>query len=74
MVLTIESFMPSDEECARALREVRWAVALICLYCGSGRVARRGWRKGLYQRYIARIVGDGSTIELALPWPIRGFL
>jgi len=43
--------MPSDRECAEALREARWAVALICLYCGGGRVVRRGWRKGLYQRY-----------------------
>ena len=57
MVLSIRSFMPSDRECAQALREVRWAVALICLYCGSGRVVRRGWRKGLYRRYMCKDCG-----------------
>jgi len=57
MVLTVRSFMPSDGECAEALREVRWAAGLICLFCGSGRVVRRGWRKGLYQRYCCKDCG-----------------
>jgi len=49
--------MPSDVECARALREVRWALGLLCLYCGSSRVIRRGWRKRLYQRYRCKDCG-----------------
>lgn len=57
MVLTIRSFMPSDAECARALREVRWASGLLCLYCGSSRVVRRGWRKHIYQRYRCKDCG-----------------
>jgi transposase-like protein len=51
MALTIWSFMSSDAECAEVLRGVRWAAGLQCLYCGSSRVVRRGWRKRLYQRY-----------------------
>jgi len=57
MTLTIWSFMPSDVECARALREVRWVAGLLCLYCGSSRVVRRGWRKHLYQRYCCKNCG-----------------
>lgn len=58
MALTIQSFMPSDAECAEALREVRWAAGLQCLYCGSSRVVRRGWRKRLYQRYRCKDCGS----------------
>lgn len=57
MALTIQSFMPPDAECAGVLREVRWAVGLQCLYCGSSRVVRRGWRKRLYQRYRCKDCG-----------------
>lgn len=57
MALTIQSFMPSDAECAEALREVRWATGLQCLYCGSRAVVRRGWRKGLYRRYRCKGCG-----------------
>ena len=57
MALTIRSFMPSDAECAEALREVRWATGLQCLYCGGRSVVRRGWRKGLYRRYRCRECG-----------------
>ena len=39
------------------MRDVRWAAGLICLFCGSGRVVRRGWRKGLYQRYRCKHCG-----------------
>jgi transposase-like protein len=42
--------MPSDEECAEVLREVRWAGGVMCVYCGGRSVVKRGWR-GLYQRY-----------------------
>lgn len=58
MTLTIWSFMPSNAECARALREVRWAASLICLYCGSLRVVRRGWMNGIYQRYTCKDCGQ----------------
>jgi len=65
MVLTILSFMPSDRECAQALSEARCALALICLYCGSRRVVKRGWRKRLSTSGIdVRTVGVGSTIGL----------
>ncbi|MGC9345374.1 MAG: transposase [Candidatus Bathyarchaeales archaeon] len=57
MSLNIQSFMPSEEECAQVLREVRWAGGLICVYCGSSRVVRRGWRKQLYQRYKCKDCG-----------------
>ena len=57
MTLTIWSFMPSDAECARALREVRWAAGLVCLYCGSLRVVKRGWMKKIFQRYKCKDCG-----------------
>jgi len=56
MALTVQSFMPSEFECAEVLREVRWAGGLRCLHCGSSRVVRRGWR-GLYQRYCCKDCG-----------------
>lgn len=49
--------MLSDAECAEVLRDVRWAAGLQCLYCGSSRVVRRGWRKGFYQRYRCKDCG-----------------
>jgi len=49
--------MPSDVECADALREVRWASGVQCVYCGSGSVVRRGWRKRLYRRYRCKGCG-----------------
>lgn len=49
--------MPSDTECAEALRMVRWATGLQCLYCRGRSVVRRGWRKGLYQRYRCKGCG-----------------
>jgi transposase-like protein len=49
--------MPSDAECAEALREVRWATGLQCLHCGGRTVVRRGWRKGLYRRYRCKGCG-----------------
>ena len=49
--------MPSDEECAEVLREIRWAGGLICVYCGSRSVVKRGWRKSLYQRYRCKDCG-----------------
>ena len=57
MVLTVWSFMPSDAECAKALREARWAAGLICLYCGSLRVVKRGWMNRIYQRYTCKDCG-----------------
>jgi len=46
--------MPSEWECAEALRRVRWASGVQCVYCGSGSVVGRGWRKGLYRRYCCK--------------------
>lgn len=57
MALTIWSFMPSDAECARTLREVRWVAGLICLYCGSFRVVKRGRMNKIYQRYVCKDCG-----------------
>jgi transposase-like protein len=57
MALTIQSFMPSDAECAEALREVGWAADLQCLHCGGRSIVRRGWRKGLYHRYRCKGCG-----------------
>lgn len=49
--------MPSEWECAEALREVRWAAGVQCVYCGGRSVVRRGWRKHLYRRYRCRGCG-----------------
>lgn len=53
MALTIQSFMPSEAECAEALRDARWTGGIICVYCGSRTVVKRGWR-GFCQRYMCR--------------------
>lgn len=50
MALTIQSFMPSEAECAEALRDARWVGGLMCVYCGSRAIIKRGWR-GFSQRY-----------------------
>jgi len=49
--------MPSEAECAEALRRVRWASGVQCIYCGSRSVVGRGWRKGLYRRYCCKDCG-----------------
>jgi transposase-like protein len=48
--------MPSEWECAEALRRVRWASGVQCVYCGSRSVVGRGWR-GLYRRYYCKDCG-----------------
>jgi transposase-like protein len=46
-----------QKECAEALRRVRWASGVRCVYCGSRSVVGRGWRKGLYRRYYCKDCG-----------------
>lgn len=48
--------MPSDEECAYVLMEVRWAGGVMCVYCSDRSVVKRG-RRGLYQRYKCKDCG-----------------
>jgi transposase-like protein len=51
--LNIDSFLPDEEECIKALREMRWGDddgAVRCPSCNSKKVIRDGVR-GLYQMY-----------------------
>jgi transposase-like protein len=51
--MDIKSFMPSEVESLKTLREIRWAEGIKCIYCGSERVVKTGMH-GKYakaQRY-----------------------
>jgi len=58
--------MPCDAECAEALREVRWALGLLCLYCGSLRL-----RKNLY--LTASTMKLRGIVELEEVYVTTGF-
>jgi len=53
--------MPSDRECARPFGEVRWAVALIYLCCGSGRVLGEAVEKVSTTELAPDIVGESRS-------------
>jgi transposase len=57
--MDVWSFMPSEEECALVLRDVRWRWGVICPRCGSRRVVRHGRHLRVYQRYLCRGCGRG---------------
>lgn len=50
--MDIRSFMPSEEECALALRDFRWRGGISCPRCGSRSVVRHGRHLGFYRRYL----------------------
>lgn len=50
--MDIGSFMPSEEECALVLREVRWRDGVSCPRCGSQSVVRHGRHLEVYRRYL----------------------
>ena len=52
--MDVFSFMPSEEECAVVLRDVRWRDGVSCPRCGSRSVVRHGRHLGVYRRYICR--------------------
>jgi len=49
-MLTVKDFMPSEEACGETLREARWPLGVVCIYCHNPHAERRGWR-GSYRRY-----------------------
>jgi transposase-like protein len=57
-MLTNESFMPSEAECAETLREIRWSNGVTCVECGSKDVKCRttAYRKH-YHRYECKACG-----------------
>ena len=55
--MDIWSFMPSEEECAVVLREVRWREGVGCPRCGSRSVVRHGRHLEVYRRYLYRGCG-----------------
>lgn len=40
-MLSNESFIPGEKECAETLRQIRWADGITCVVCGSSHVKRR---------------------------------
>ena len=66
MALTIESFMPTDKECAEKLREDRWNLGLVCVHCGSREVNKRGTR-GYTQRYNCKNCGKWFNDKTGTP-------
>ena len=50
--MDIRSFMPSEEECAVVLREVRWWEGVSCPRCGSQSVVRHGRHLEVYRKYL----------------------
>jgi hypothetical protein len=57
MVLTIDCFMPSEVECAEALRRVRWAFGVQCVYLAVDLLLGVAGGKGFTGGTIVRIVG-----------------
>lgn len=55
--MNIGSFMPSEDECITALREVRWPRGIICPLCGSDAVVKHGKHLKFYQRYLCKGCG-----------------
>ena len=49
--------MPSEEECALVLRNVRWRLGVVCPRCGSRSVVRHGRHLLFYQRYLCKGCG-----------------
>ncbi|MBS7633881.1 IS1595 family transposase [Candidatus Bathyarchaeota archaeon] len=49
--------MPSEEECAIVLRDVRWRWGAVCPRCGSRSVIRHGRHLRVYQRYLCKGCG-----------------
>jgi magnesium-transporting ATPase (P-type)/predicted RNA-binding Zn-ribbon protein involved in translation (DUF1610 family) len=55
--MDIGSFMPSEEECALVLRDVRWRLGVVCPRCGSRSVVRHGRHLLFYRRYLCKGCG-----------------
>jgi len=55
--MDIRAFMPSEEECALVLRDVRWRWGVICPRCESRLVVRHGRHLWVYQRYLCKGCG-----------------
>ncbi len=66
MALTIQSFMPSDAECAGALREVRWAAGFYASTAAAGLLSGVVGGSASTSGTAARIVDAGSTTGPAL--------
>lgn len=51
-MLSNESFIPDERECAETLRQIRWADGITCVGCGSFHVkCRTEIYRGHYCRY-----------------------
>jgi len=55
--MDIRAFMPSKEECALVLRDVRWRWGVVCPRCGSRSVVRHGRHLRVYRRYLCKGCG-----------------
>ncbi|MEM4311504.1 MAG: transposase [Nitrososphaerales archaeon] len=74
-MLTLDSFLPKEEECLNTLREIRWSNGVTCLSCSSKNVIKYG-RYGIYQKYRRENCGSvfndkGGTIFHRSRMPLR---
>lgn len=56
-MLSIDDFLPSEERCAKVLRELRWVDGVKCVWCGSRDVVKNGSYMRHYQKYMCRGCG-----------------
>ena len=56
-MLSIDDFLPSEERCAKVLKELRWGDGVECVYCGSRNVVKNGGYMRFYQKYMCRGCG-----------------
>lgn len=56
-MLSIDDFLPSEERCAKVLKELRWGDGVECVYCGSRNVVKNGSYMQSYQKYMCRGCG-----------------
>ncbi|MEM3437055.1 MAG: transposase [Nitrososphaerales archaeon] len=55
-MLTIESFILTEEDCIAILREIKWPNGITCPSCSSKGIIRYG-NYGLYQKYLCKGCG-----------------
>jgi transposase len=55
-MLSIESFMLTDEDCLAILREIKWPNGVICSSCLSKDIIRYG-KYNMYQKYLCKECG-----------------